>query len=170
VKQLTVLPESKSKVSPQEEEWPQIRLEWECDDDDDDDDDERSEVFDAVYVCNGRYDKPSFLDLPGLDQYFKGEITHSVEYDDPSQFDGKTVLCVGGRASGSDLARGVGAMGTSNMPSSELKRMPRTSRNQRHIGRSQRVRKNSRHSFFSRQCIYFPFSRRCAFFSFPVHY
>jgi hypothetical protein len=104
VKQLTVLPESKSKVSPQEEEWPQIQLEWECEGDDDGD---RSEVFDAVYVCNGHYAKPSFPDLPGLDQYFKGEIMHSVEYDDPSEFDGKTVLCVGGRASGSDLAREI---------------------------------------------------------------
>jgi len=30
---------------------------------------------------------------------------HSISYDDPSFFAGQTVLCIGGRASGVDVAR-----------------------------------------------------------------
>jgi hypothetical protein len=101
VKQLTVLSESVSQVSPPTEEWPRIRLEWE------DGGNPKSDDFDAVFICNGHYAKLSTPVVPGLDQYFEGDVLHSVTYDDPSVFAGKTVLCVGGRASGSDLAREI---------------------------------------------------------------
>ena len=67
------------------------------------------EAFDAVFICNGHYAKPAFPNIPGLDTYFKGQTLHSIQYDDPSMFAEKVVLCVGGRASGSDLAREISA-------------------------------------------------------------
>lgn len=102
VKQLTVLSESSvSRVSPETEKWPRIRLEWE------DGKQMKSEEFDAVLVCNGHYAKPSSPVLPGLEKYFDGEIVHSMSYDNPAEYAGKKVLCIGGRASGSDLAREI---------------------------------------------------------------
>jgi hypothetical protein len=102
VKQLTVLNDQTSQLSPASESWPCIQLEWERDDDDK----KESQVFDAVLVCNGHYAQTSVPDLPGLDS-FGGETMHSVAYDDPSVFQDKVVLCIGGRASGSDLAREI---------------------------------------------------------------
>jgi hypothetical protein len=101
LKKLTLVSESASRVSPSMEEWPQFFLEW------DQAGHSKSDVFDAVFVCNGHYAKPSVPDIPGLDVYFKGRVMHSVAYDDPSEFEGQTVLCVGGHASGSDLAREI---------------------------------------------------------------
>lgn len=65
-----------------------------------------SEVFDAVCICNGHYENPSSPDIRGIAE-FTGRVLHSIEYDDPSEFAGQTVLCVGARASGSDLAREI---------------------------------------------------------------
>lgn len=53
-------------------------------------------VFDAFYQYNIIHFK-----------YLLCLLTTKQEYDDPSIFAGKTVLCVGGRASGSDLAREI---------------------------------------------------------------
>jgi len=64
------------------------------------------ETFDAVCVCNGHYSLPAFPDLPGLKE-FEGRTMHSIEYDAPESFSGLRVLCVGGRASGTDLAREI---------------------------------------------------------------
>jgi len=66
-----------------------------------------SEIFDAVCICNGHYALPSNPQIQGLDQHFTGTVLHSISYDDPSIFTDQTVLCVGGRASGSDVAREV---------------------------------------------------------------
>jgi len=70
--------------------------------------DKHSSLFDAVCVCNGHYATPSIPSLPGMEN-FKGRIMHSIEYDDPSQFVNQNILCVGGRASGADLAREISA-------------------------------------------------------------
>ena len=86
-----------------EQPWPKIKLEWEAAGENA----MRSDIFDAVCICNGHYAKPSSPTIPGLNENFQGTTMHSVEYDDPSIFAGKTVLCVGGRASGSDLAREI---------------------------------------------------------------
>ena len=110
VKQLTMMKDgqnntSTSVLSPTTERWPKIRLEWETTQPTDVT--ENSDIFDAVFICNGHYAKPSQPGIPGLAEYYKGETMHSVAYDDPKEFSGKTVLCVGGRASGSDLAREI---------------------------------------------------------------
>lgn len=102
VKHLKVLSNEKSGVKVGSEEMPQIQLEWEhrgeCERD----------SFDAVCVANGHYAKPSVPELNGIER-FTGETMHSIEYDDPSQFKDQVVLCIGGRASGSDLAREISA-------------------------------------------------------------
>ena len=106
VKQLTMLENTRSQISPPLEHWPQVQLEWEIQDT------EsktciKSQIFDAVYVCNGHFSIPSFSDVPGLRAHFHGRTMHSIEYDDPTEFSGQIVLCIGGRASGSDLAREI---------------------------------------------------------------
>jgi thioredoxin reductase len=101
VKQLTVLNSADatglSSFSPESEAWPRVRLDY----------GDETDVFDAVFVCNGHYAESSSPEIPGLPQYYKGNVMHSVAYDDPSEFSGQKVLCVGGRASGSDLAREI---------------------------------------------------------------
>lgn len=78
-----------------------IMLEWE-----DSNKQIQSEAFDAVCVANGHYAAPSFPQLEGLDS-FSGQTMHSITYDTPEPFKDQVVLCIGGRASGSDLAREI---------------------------------------------------------------
>jgi hypothetical protein len=66
-----------------------------------------SQIFDAVLICNGHYAKPFTPHIDGMKENFKGHIMHSIQYDDPSIFVNKTVVCVGGGPSGSDLAREI---------------------------------------------------------------
>lgn len=116
VQKLEVLKDTKSGASPSTEVWPQIRLEWkqqhqQQQQNNSDDTLEKSTfktgTFDAVLVCNGHYAKPAFTKIKGFDEYFQGTTIHSVSYDNPANFKGQRVLCVGGRASGSDLAREI---------------------------------------------------------------
>lgn len=80
--------------------WPKVEIEWE------EDNTNRKEIFDAVCICNGHYSSPSTPKINGI-EHFKGRIMHSIEYDDPEQFKDQSVLCIGGRASGADLAREI---------------------------------------------------------------
>jgi cation diffusion facilitator CzcD-associated flavoprotein CzcO len=117
VRNLKVLHDTKSKLSPSSENWPQIQLEWTTTSTTTSTTDKHGdadvnmapqrEIFDAVLVCNGHYAAPSSPYIPGLDQYFQGKIMHSIEYDTPEQFRDQVVLCIGGRASGADLAREI---------------------------------------------------------------
>jgi thioredoxin reductase len=71
----------------------------------------RSSSFDAVVICNGHYNiplMPEISDFSGLSE-FQGEVMHSVDYNDPAIFKGKSVLVVGSRSSGTDLAREISA-------------------------------------------------------------
>lgn len=109
VQQLTCLSTS-SRLSTwnTKETWPQIRLEWKTQQGPADEENQTSSaIFDAVLVCNGHYSRPQIPPLPGLMQYFRGRTMHSVGYDDPMEFQNQRVLCIGGRASGSDLAREI---------------------------------------------------------------
>jgi hypothetical protein len=127
VRQLTILDDkdsascagvstpSSSSSSSSKETWPKIRLDWETTTlstatvttSTTSQHQYHSDIFDAVYVCNGHYSQPSSPTIPGMDQYFHGTSMHSISYDDPQVFAGQTVLCIGGRASGSDLAREI---------------------------------------------------------------
>jgi len=92
----------------QDDEWSPIRLEWSCTENESCSHEEG--VFNIVCVANGHYAKPAPLTIIAKDDQspaFKGTIMYAVEYDDPQAFEGKVVLCVGARASGSDLAREI---------------------------------------------------------------
>lgn len=103
-----------SAFQPPGETWPRVRVKWTVSKQRDSDDDQpkstrlndlSEEIFDAVCICNGHYSKPVIPDIPGCQEYFAGSVVHSVQYDDPTLFRNQTVLCVGGRASGADIAR-----------------------------------------------------------------
>ena len=125
VRQLTCLPTrtttstttQKSYFSPtssvckdedQDVAWPLIQLKWdEGNMTKENKPQQKSDVFDSIFICNGHYNVPSYPNIPGLHEYFKGTVIHSVEYDIPDPFVNQTVLCIGGRASGSDIAREI---------------------------------------------------------------
>ncbi|KAJ8604887.1 hypothetical protein CTAYLR_010420 [Chrysophaeum taylorii] len=62
------------------------------------------EVFDYVVVANGHYEKPADLEFENQNA-FPGRVAHSRDYDTPDEFVGKTVICVGARSSGTDIAK-----------------------------------------------------------------
>ena len=65
---------------------------------------EGTQRFDAVAVCNGHYTEPHVPDLPGLDA-FAGALVHAHNYRAPDAFAGRTVVLLGAKSSGQDLAR-----------------------------------------------------------------
>lgn len=91
------------------ESWPQISLQWT--DNEKDLSQQHEQIFDAVCICNGHYAVPSIPLIPGLTN-FRGKVIHAVEYDDPNDFVGENVLCVGARASGVDISREIGCAGS----------------------------------------------------------
>ena len=64
---------------------------------------EYTEQFDALLVCNGHFTIPDIPVYPGLDQ-FPGRVIHAVDYDDPLELAGLSVLVVGTASSGTDIA------------------------------------------------------------------
>ncbi|KAL1131046.1 hypothetical protein AAG570_012283 [Ranatra chinensis] len=64
---------------------------------------EVTEIFDAVMICNGHYNTPSYPELKGISS-FDGEQMHSHDYREPSCFKGKKVIVVGAGPSGVDLS------------------------------------------------------------------
>ncbi|KAL7533638.1 hypothetical protein ACHAWF_004567 [Thalassiosira exigua] len=85
--------------------WPRISLDWT----DKKSNQHHEQTFDSVCVCNGHYALPSSPHIHGISK-FSGKIIHAIEYDDPKVFEGQTVLCVGARASGADIAREIGSV------------------------------------------------------------
>jgi thioredoxin reductase len=66
-----------------------------------------TDEYDAVVVCNGHYEAPYIPEIPGQDEWLIGDrsIEHSLHYDVPEPYEGKSVLIVGGRSSGVDISR-----------------------------------------------------------------
>ncbi|XP_078699761.1 uncharacterized protein LOC144926663 isoform X2 [Branchiostoma floridae x Branchiostoma belcheri] len=62
----------------------------------------RTEQFDAVMVCTGRYSFPYVPAIPGADR-FQGGTLHSHNYRVPDPFRGKNVVIIGASYSGLDL-------------------------------------------------------------------
>jgi len=112
VNQLKVLACEESCVdhSSNDKPWPRIQLEWT----DGPNQQEKKDVFDAVYIANGHYSQPQVPPIPGIEN-FKGKTFHSIEYDVPSDFRGQKVLCIGGRASGADIAREIAEAGAAQV-------------------------------------------------------
>ena len=109
VNKLCVLEDGQPSVvchSPGDDPWPKIQLEWL----DQQSQKTNKEVFDAVYIANGHYSRPQIPPIPGI-EHFQGQTFHSIEYDSPTEFAGKRILCIGGRASGADIAREMAEAG-----------------------------------------------------------
>jgi len=58
--------------------------------------------FDSVMVCNGHYSVPVIPTIPGIEK-FSGSFIHSHDYRTPEQYQGESVLILGGGASGTDI-------------------------------------------------------------------
>jgi len=59
-------------------------------------------IFDSVMVCNGHYSVPVIPKIPGIEQ-FTGSFIHSHDYRVPEDYQGESVLILGGGASGTDI-------------------------------------------------------------------
>lgn len=66
----------------------------------------RTEVFDAVLVCNGHHETPCVPDFPGLGE-FQGDVVHTKDYRRPTGYEEKRVLVVGIGNSACDAAADV---------------------------------------------------------------
>lgn len=97
-----------SILSPETEPLSKIRVEWE----NAQSKEEHSDIFDAVFVCNGHYGIPFTPDIQGLRENLPKQVrlVHAIDYDTPEGFEDQVVLCVGGKASGSDLARDISSV------------------------------------------------------------
>lgn len=64
-------------------------------------------TFDALIVCNGHFNKVRFPGNIPLEtrKKWKGRILHAKEYKSPNEFSNQTVVVVGARSSGTDIAR-----------------------------------------------------------------
>lgn len=63
--------------------------------------------YDGIVVANGHFETPRFPKVEGLDDWQATDpdsISHAKFFDTPDKYEGKTILIVGGFASGSDLA------------------------------------------------------------------
>lgn len=128
--------------------WPRIKLNWKSSSDDSEASIMEEEIFDLVLVCNGHYSAPACH--PEIDaSLFQGKVMHAVEYDDPKEFSGMTVLCIGARASGSDLAREISMyadkvyLSDSSCPAIEGEGEPQTLGNVSWMPRTTRVEEKS---------------------------
>mmetsp|Transcript_9652 Transcript_9652/g.15116 ORF Transcript_9652/g.15116 Transcript_9652/m.15116 type:complete len:365 (-) Transcript_9652:248-1342(-) len=65
-----------------------------------------TEEFDFVVVCNGHYSEPLVPKIPGAEN-FKGHLSHSHNYREPSRFKDEIVLVLGAAASGEDISREI---------------------------------------------------------------
>ncbi|KAI1306734.1 Flavin-containing monooxygenase FMO GS-OX3 [Halotydeus destructor] len=66
-------------------------------------------VFDAIFVCNGRFTVPNMPDdgvIKNLSQ-FKGEVLHTHDYRKPEPYTGKRVIVLGVGPSGMDIGAEV---------------------------------------------------------------
>lgn len=61
-----------------------------------------SQVFDAIFICNGHYSVPHIPNFNGLDK-FNGHKCHSNEYRQPDRYEDETVLIIGCGPSGKDI-------------------------------------------------------------------
>lgn len=154
VKQLTCLQGTRSSFAPDGDNiWPKICLEWEkivtTETSQAKSSKKEEDIFDAVFICNGHYSRPRIPHIPGWEHY-SGHSMHSISYDSPEQFAGQTVLCVGGRASGSDIAREIaGQPGTTVYLSDSTRTTgpPLREHNVTWISRTTRVRPDGRVEF-----------------------
>ncbi len=76
-----------------------------------------TQEFDKVAITIGPFQKPRLPPVRNLDK-FRGRVMHSKEYRNPAQFEGQSVLIVGGSISGSECAGDLGATAKNEGPAS----------------------------------------------------
>ncbi|XP_068187511.1 uncharacterized protein [Antennarius striatus] len=64
---------------------------------------QKTETFDAVFVCSGHYSDPYIPNIPGIEN-FKGKVLHSHSYKYAEPFSGLSVVVLGAKASGLDIS------------------------------------------------------------------
>ncbi|XP_047234947.1 flavin-containing monooxygenase FMO GS-OX1 isoform X1 [Girardinichthys multiradiatus] len=64
---------------------------------------QKTETFDAVFICSGHYSDPHIPHIPGI-QNFKGKVLHSHSYRFAEPFSGQTVVVLGAKSSGLDIS------------------------------------------------------------------
>lgn len=64
---------------------------------------QRTETFDAVFVCSGHYSDPYIPNIPGIEN-FKGKVLHSHSYRYAELFSGQSVVVLGAKSSGLDIS------------------------------------------------------------------
>ena len=60
-------------------------------------------IYDAVMICTGHHAEVNMPTFPGMEK-FKGQIIHSHNYKDPTEYDDKRVVVVGIGNSGGDIS------------------------------------------------------------------
>jgi hypothetical protein len=76
----------------------------------------KEEYFTHVLVCHGRCSVPNIPSIPGIET-FKGKVSHSAWYRDPSVMKERNVLIVGNASSGMDIARELAGYLARDLPS-----------------------------------------------------
>lgn len=81
--------------------------------------------FDAVLVCNGHYNTPTYPRYQGSD-LFKGKQLHAHSYRKAASFKGESVLVIGAGPSGVDLAHEISKVAERVTLSHHLREPPKT--------------------------------------------
>jgi hypothetical protein len=85
-----------------------------------------TETFDQVVVASGRYNKPAFPEVPGLEAFSgSGGVSHAFSYKRPENFCGLRVLVAGCSISALEIASDLAMLGA--------RRVVVTNRKQRYI-------------------------------------
>ncbi len=72
------------------------------------------EIFDQVIVATGRYNKPAYPKVPGLDSFSgSGGVSHAFSYKHPEAFRGLRVLVAGCSISSLEIASDLAMLGAS---------------------------------------------------------
>jgi hypothetical protein len=113
----------------------QVRDSGDSGDSGDGGDSTRTEIFDAVIVSSGHFDKtyvPMITGLPSSPSLLPASVTHSKAYSNPSEFTDKVVLVVGCGASGVEIcpelasvAKDVYVVAPKRQPKDEFFEIPR---------------------------------------------
>ncbi|XP_059487273.1 senecionine N-oxygenase-like [Neocloeon triangulifer] len=82
----------------------------------------RTEIFDALMICNGHFFHPNIPECQGRD-IFEGRIIHSREYRMPAPYTNKRVLIVGGSFSAIDITMELAKVSKQVTLSHHLKEM-----------------------------------------------
>lgn len=102
--------------------------------------------YDAVCIGNGHYNRPIIPDIPGMG-FYQGRSSHAMDYDTNQDWKDQTVLCIGARASGSDIARELSSVCPHVYLSDSTCTQPQTQGNVTLLPRTERVHPDGSFAF-----------------------